>query len=150
MTLLQGGRCSCLCFSSRFLHLLKVKGKQLSNNFFGQLSLVLQCSKYHFYIAYRQPLSIYKLSFVLKERNGFFFSKQHSKKEYFHRLISFHQVLIYNDNETRFREMQSQSVMLQLVAGDTICLKSYTNQDYALYSNLGNYITFTGYLVFAT
>jgi len=60
------------------------------------------------------------------------------------------QVLIYNDNETRFREMQSQSVMLQLAAGDTICLKSYTNQDYALYSNLGNYITFTGYLVFAT
>jgi len=60
------------------------------------------------------------------------------------------QVLIYNENETQFREMQSQSVMLQLVAGDRVYLKTYNDAEYALYSNLGNYITFTGYLVFAT
>ena len=64
--------------------------------------------------------------------------------------VSTFQVLIYNENETRFREMQSQSVMLQLDRGDEIYLRSYSADDYALYSNLGNYITFTGYLVFAT
>nr|UBF23522.1 C1qDC [Botryllus schlosseri] len=58
------------------------------------------------------------------------------------------QSIIYNDSQTRAREMQGQSVMLDLKEGDAIWLRSYNDDDYAVYSNLGNYITFNGYLVF--
>ncbi|XP_009860967.3 complement C1q tumor necrosis factor-related protein 4-like [Ciona intestinalis] len=57
------------------------------------------------------------------------------------------QVMVYNESKSRYREMQSQSVILQLVRGDTVWLKTYNSKEYAVYSNLGSYITFSGYLV---
>lgn len=58
------------------------------------------------------------------------------------------QSIIYNDSQTKAREMQGQSVMLDLKERDVIWLRSYNDEEYAVYSNLGNYITFNGYLVF--
>lgn len=59
------------------------------------------------------------------------------------------QSIIYNDNKNRAREIQGQSLMLELKENDRIWLRSYNDKDYAVYSNFGNYITFSGYLVYA-
>nr|XP_039260260.1 complement C1q tumor necrosis factor-related protein 4-like [Styela clava] len=58
------------------------------------------------------------------------------------------QSIIYNDSKSRAREIQGQSLMLSLKEGDKIWLRSYNEKNYAVYSNLGNYITFSGYLVY--
>ena len=55
--------------------------------------------------------------------------------------------MAYDESKSNRRQMQSQSVILRLDEGDKIWLKSYESPDYAVYSNLGNYITFNGYLL---
>ncbi|XP_076810166.1 complement C1q tumor necrosis factor-related protein 4-like [Clavelina lepadiformis] len=59
------------------------------------------------------------------------------------------QVLAYDESITNQRHMQSQTIILQLERGDKIWLKSYNSKDYAVYSNMGKYITFNGYLLSA-
>ncbi|XP_070537782.1 uncharacterized protein [Ptychodera flava] len=44
--------------------------------------------------------------------------------------------------------MQSQSVMIQLALGDQVWLQLGPHQDYAIYSNKYNYITFSGFLIY--
>ncbi|XP_061107799.1 complement C1q tumor necrosis factor-related protein 4, partial [Conger conger] len=58
------------------------------------------------------------------------------------------QAMAYDGHRRKDRKVQSQSVMLSLKAMDTIWLLLHASPKYALYSNLGPYITFTGYLVY--
>ena len=58
--------------------------------------------------------------------------------------------MVYDESRSDRRQMQSQSLILDLRAGDKIWLKSYDSSAYAVYSNLGNYITFNGYLLNAS
>ncbi|XP_064198342.1 complement C1q tumor necrosis factor-related protein 4 [Anguilla rostrata] len=58
------------------------------------------------------------------------------------------QAMAYDGHRRKDRKVQSQSVMVSLKATDTIWLLLHASPKYALYSNAGPYITFTGYLVY--
>ncbi|XP_051952732.1 complement C1q tumor necrosis factor-related protein 4 [Xyrauchen texanus] len=58
------------------------------------------------------------------------------------------QAMVFNENMSRRREMQSQSLLLSLKRGDSIWLYSQQDEGYAVYSNQGRYTTFSGFLVY--
>ncbi|KAG9352361.1 hypothetical protein JZ751_020774 [Albula glossodonta] len=58
------------------------------------------------------------------------------------------QVIVYDENYSEERKVQSQSAMLQLDFGDTVWLRLHGNPKYAIYSNMGHYTTFNGYLIY--
>nr|XP_033784063.1 complement C1q tumor necrosis factor-related protein 4 [Geotrypetes seraphini] len=58
------------------------------------------------------------------------------------------QVIVYDEHQCSERKVASQSAMLQLDYGDTIWLRLHGDSKYALYSNVGQYTTFNGYLVY--
>ncbi|KAJ3596744.1 hypothetical protein NHX12_003147 [Muraenolepis orangiensis] len=58
------------------------------------------------------------------------------------------QAIAYDDYRKKGRKVESQSLMISLKAMDTVWLLLQQSAQYALYSNLGPYITFSGYLVY--
>ncbi|KAM4572452.1 complement C1q tumor necrosis factor-related protein 4 [Odontesthes bonariensis] len=58
------------------------------------------------------------------------------------------QAIAYDDYRKSGRKIQSQSVMISLKEMDTVWLLLQQNPQYAVYSNAGPYITFSGYLVY--
>lgn len=59
------------------------------------------------------------------------------------------QAMLYNEYRKQGRKVQSQSAMISLSPMDTVWLLVQQNPDYALYSNVAPYITFSGYLVYS-
>ncbi|KAM3869978.1 complement C1q tumor necrosis factor-related protein 4 [Diretmus argenteus] len=58
------------------------------------------------------------------------------------------QAIAYDDYRKKGRKVESQSIMISLKAMDTVWLLLQQSPQYALYSNAGPYITFSGYLVY--
>ncbi|XP_052008776.1 complement C1q tumor necrosis factor-related protein 4-like [Xyrauchen texanus] len=58
------------------------------------------------------------------------------------------QAMVFDEDTSRRREMQSQSLLLSLRKGDHIWLYSQQDEGYAVYSNQGRYTTFSGFLVY--
>ncbi|XP_071403400.1 complement C1q tumor necrosis factor-related protein 4 [Centroberyx affinis] len=58
------------------------------------------------------------------------------------------QAIAYDDYRKKGRKVQSQSIMISLKAMDTVWLLLQQSPQYAVYSNVGPYITFSGYLVY--
>ncbi|KAG7217367.1 hypothetical protein INR49_021534 [Caranx melampygus] len=58
------------------------------------------------------------------------------------------QAIAYDDYRKKGRKVQSQSIMITLKEMDTVWLLLQKSPQYALYSNAGPYITFSGYLIY--
>ncbi|XP_067245338.1 complement C1q tumor necrosis factor-related protein 4 isoform X2 [Chanodichthys erythropterus] len=56
--------------------------------------------------------------------------------------------MVFNEDMSRRRETQSQSLLLSLKKGDSVWLYSQQEDGYAVYSNQGRYTTFSGFLVY--
>ncbi|XP_059363154.1 complement C1q tumor necrosis factor-related protein 4 [Carassius carassius] len=56
--------------------------------------------------------------------------------------------MVFDEDMSRRREMQSQSLLLSLKRGDSVWLYSQQDDGYAVYSNQGRYTTFSGFLVY--
>ncbi|KAI7802246.1 complement C1q tumor necrosis factor-related protein 4 [Triplophysa rosa] len=56
--------------------------------------------------------------------------------------------MVFDEDTSRRREMQSQSLLLPLRRGETVWLYSQQDEGYAVYSNQGRYTTFSGFLVY--
>ncbi|XP_056117193.1 complement C1q tumor necrosis factor-related protein 4 [Rhinichthys klamathensis goyatoka] len=56
--------------------------------------------------------------------------------------------MVFDEDLSRRREMQSQSLLLSLKRGDSVWLYSQQDDGYAVYSNQGRYTTFSGFLVY--
>ncbi|MBN3317515.1 C1QT4 protein, partial [Atractosteus spatula] len=58
------------------------------------------------------------------------------------------QAMVFDEDDSKHRAMQSQSLMLYLREGETVWLYSQPHERFAVYSNQGRYITFTGFLIY--
>ncbi|MEE6499203.1 hypothetical protein FKM82_003354 [Ascaphus truei] len=58
------------------------------------------------------------------------------------------QVIAYDEHHHKEKKVASQSAMLQLDYGDTVWLRLHGDPKYAIYSNVGPYTTFNGYLIY--
>lgn len=56
--------------------------------------------------------------------------------------------MVFDEDMSRRREMQSQSLLLALRRGETVWLYSQQEEGYAVYSNQGRFTTFSGFLVY--
>ncbi|XP_076840972.1 complement C1q tumor necrosis factor-related protein 4 [Brachyhypopomus gauderio] len=58
------------------------------------------------------------------------------------------QAMVFDEDTSNKRGMQSQSVLLPLERGDVVWLYSQQGERYGVYSNHGRYTTFTGFLLY--